>query len=71
MMGDTVSSDVSMVDADSPREEGAQGQAATLDDTAATAQSGGITGDCWFIQLIRIGAKDYSWSRGTTGPPCH
>ena len=38
MMG---ASDVSMVDADSPREEGAQGQAATLDDTAATAQSGG------------------------------
>ena len=41
MMGDTISSDVSMVDADSPREEGAQCQAATLDDTAATAQSGG------------------------------
>ena len=41
MMGDTISSDVSMADADSPREEGGQGQAATLDDTAATAQSGG------------------------------
>ena len=41
MMGDTISSDVSMGDADSPREEGAPGQAATMDDTAATAQSGG------------------------------
>ena len=41
MMGDTISSDVSMGDAESPREEGDQGQAATLDDTAATAQSGG------------------------------
>ena len=41
MMGDTISSDVSMGDADSHREEGDQGQAATLDDTAVTAQSGG------------------------------
>ena len=41
MMGDTISSDVSMVDAESPREGDGQGQAATLDDTAATAQSGG------------------------------
>ena len=31
MMGDTISSDVSMGDADSPREEGGQGQAATLE----------------------------------------
>ena len=30
-----------MRDADSPREEDGQGQAAALDDTAATAQSGG------------------------------
>ena len=41
MMGDAISSDVSMGDADSPREEGDQGQAAILDDTVATAQSGG------------------------------
>ena len=41
MMGDTISSDVSLMDVDSPREEGGQGQAATLDETAATAQSGG------------------------------
>ena len=41
MMGDTISSDVSMRDADSPREDDGQGQAATLDETAATAQSGG------------------------------
>ena len=41
MMGDTISSDVSMGDADSPREESGPGQAATLDETAATAQSGG------------------------------
>ena len=40
MMGDTISSDVSMVDAESPRESDGQGQAATLDDTAATAQTG-------------------------------
>ena len=40
MMGDTISSDVSMVDAESPREGDGQGQAATLDDTAATAQTG-------------------------------
>ena len=41
MMGETVSSDVSMMDVDSPREDDGQGQAATLDETAATAQSGG------------------------------
>ena len=41
MMGDTISSDVSMRDAESPREEDGQGQAATLDETAATAQTGG------------------------------
>ena len=41
MMGNTISSDVSMVDAESPREGDGQGQAATLDDTAATAQTGG------------------------------
>ena len=42
LMGDTISSDVSMVDAESPREGDGQGHdAATLDDTAATAQSGG------------------------------
>ena len=42
MMGDTISSDVSVMDVDSPREENdGQGQAATLDETAATAQSGG------------------------------
>ena len=41
VMGDTISSDVSMVDAESPREGDGQGQAATLDDTAATAQTGG------------------------------
>ena len=40
LMGDTVSSDVSMVDAEGPGEGDDQGQAATLDDTAATAQSG-------------------------------
>ena len=40
MMGDTVSSDVSMADAEGPGEGDGQGQAATLDDTAATAQSG-------------------------------
>ena len=40
MMGDTVSSDVSMADAESPGEGDGQGQAATLDDTAATTQSG-------------------------------
>ena len=39
MMGDTVSS-VSMADAESPGEGDGQSQAATLDDTAATAQSG-------------------------------
>ena len=37
MMGDTISSDVSMADAESPREGDGQGQAATLDDSAATA----------------------------------
>ena len=41
MMGDTISSDVSMGDAESFRERDGQGQAATLDGTAATAQSGG------------------------------
>ena len=41
MMGDTISSDVSVMDVDSPREDDGQGQAATLDETAATAQSGG------------------------------
>ena len=39
MMGDTISSDVSMVDAESPREGDGRGQAATLDDSAATAQT--------------------------------
>ena len=41
MMGDTISSDVSMRDADSPHEYDGQGQAAALDEAAATAQSGG------------------------------
>ena len=40
LMGDTISFDVSMVDAESPREGDGQDQAATLDDTAATAQTG-------------------------------
>ena len=41
MMADTISSDVWMLDAESPREGDGQGEAATLDDTAATAQTGG------------------------------
>ena len=41
VMGDTISSDVTVMDVDSPREGDGQGQAATLGDTAATAQSGG------------------------------
>ena len=41
MMGDTISSDVSAMDVDSPREDDGSAQAATLDETAATAQSGG------------------------------
>ena len=40
LMGDTISSDVSMADAEGPGEGDDQGQAATLDDTAATAQAG-------------------------------
>ena len=40
VMGDTISSDVSMTDAEGPGEGDGQGQAATLDDIAATAQSG-------------------------------
>ena len=37
---DIMMSDVSMMDVDSPREDDGQGQVATLDESAATAQSG-------------------------------
>ena len=69
MMGDTVSSDVSAMDVDSPREDTGSAQAATLDETAATAQSGESLET--FIQFISIGTKDSTWSGGTTWPPCY
>ena len=40
-MGDTISSHVSAMDVDSPREDDGSAQAAILDETTATAQSGG------------------------------
>ena len=41
LMGDTISSDASIMDVDSPREDDGQGQTAAMEETTATAQSGG------------------------------
>ena len=62
MMGDTISSDVTMVDADSPRGVGGQGQAAALDDTAATAQSGGS------LETAGLSSSSASAPRTILGP---
>ena len=71
VMGDTVSSDVSMADAESPCEGDGQGQAATLDDTAATAQSGASQETAGLSSSSASAPKDSSRSRGATWPPCH
>ena len=71
MMGDTISSDVSMVDAESPREGDGQGQAATLDDSAATAQSGGTLETAGLPSSSASAPKTVLGGRGTTWPSCH
>ena len=68
MMGDTISSDVSLMDVDSPREDDGQGQAATLDETAATAQSGGS------LETAGLSSSSASAPRtvlGAEAPPGH
>ena len=56
MMGDTISSDVSMTDADGPEGDG-QGQAATLDDSAATQGTAGLSSSSASAPRTVLGAE--------------